>query len=131
MKDAPPVTLAENGPMRQQSWADAPTPAASIRRRPRRHRVYLCGDVEVDVDERIVRVRGQRVAPTYGEFELLLRLIQDPGRVVTRSELQLNPATPNPRAVDVQIRRLRVRLARARHFVVETVPRVGYRCRKR
>ena len=129
MRDAPPTAAGQDVNIRRGPWAEPPTAAAPVRRRPRKHTIYACGDVEVDLDERMVRVRGQRVAPTYGEFELLLRLIQDPGRVVTRSELQLSPATPNPRAVDVQIRRLRVRLARARRFVVETVPRVGYRCR--
>ena len=127
MKDAPKLVLGQDANVRQGPWEGAPR-AAPARHRPRRHTTYVCGDVEVDIDARIVRVRGQRIVSTYGEFELLRRLIEDPGRVVARSELQLNPASANPRAVDVQVRRLRARLAQARRFVIETVPRVGYRC---
>jgi len=96
--------------------------------RRRSHRLFTCGDLEVDADTRTVRVAGRSVPATYVQFEILLRLIEDPGRVLSRQVLAVLPGTTD-RAVDIQISRLRRRLAPARSFAIETVPRVGYRCR--
>ncbi len=100
-----------------------------VKSKSRTHRVYSCGDLELDVDTRTIRLGSQTVGSTYVQFEMLLRLLADPGCVLSREELAVLPGTA-PRAVDIQISRLRKRLSRARGFVIETVPRVGYRCRE-
>jgi DNA-binding response OmpR family regulator len=95
------------------------------------HTIHTCGDVQVDVDARIVLIGGRRVMLTYGEFELLLKLVADPGRAFSRDELRGdNPgaAASALRAVDLRIMRLRKKLASARDFTIETVPHIGYRC---
>lgn len=92
------------------------------------HRLYSCGDLVLDVDTRTVSLGEHILMPTYVQFEMLLRLLEDPGRVLSREELAVLPHTA-PRAVDIQISRLRKQLSSARRFVIDTVPRVGYRCR--
>lgn len=116
------MSVEHRSARRSRRKVGAPEPAR------RSHKTYRCGDVVLDVDERVARIDGERILPTYGEFEVLLRLIEDPGRVFSRNELQVHTNSAGPRAVDVQIRRLRVRLARARHFAIETVQHLGYRC---
>ena len=98
-----------------------------------RPNVYRCGDVEVDVVSRLIRVGSQPADPTYVQFEILLHMIREPGRVFTRDELRTalsDGRVASPRSVDIQIFRLRRALANARRFVIETVPHVGYRCRE-
>jgi DNA-binding response OmpR family regulator len=104
---------------------------SELEKMSRKQRTYACGDVELDPLQRMIRVGGKPVMPTYMEFEILLRLIREPGRVFTRS--QLRPAAANgkgagPRAVDVHIARLRQKIAGARSFTIEAVQHVGYRC---
>ncbi len=45
------------------------------------------GEVDIFVDEREVEVRGERVALTNREFDLLLYFARHPGRVFSRSQL--------------------------------------------
>jgi len=95
------------------------------------HKVYTCGDLQLDVDARMAHVDGSRVTLTFGEFELLRKLVADPGRAFTRDELRAErPDAPASaaRAVDLRVMRLRKKLAVARNFVIETVPHIGYRC---
>jgi DNA-binding response OmpR family regulator len=95
------------------------------------HTVHTCGDVQVDVDSRVTLIGGRRVTLTYGEFELLLKLVADPGRAFSRGELRGDhpgAAASALRAVDLRIMRLRKKLAGARDFTIETVPHIGYRC---
>lgn len=102
----------------------------SHRRSPRRlpaHTVHACGDVELDVDTRMVHVAGRRAMLTFSEFEVLLRMIEDPGRVLTREVLRVFPSG-TLRAVDIQVMRLRQKLAGAERFSIETVRNLGYRC---
>jgi DNA-binding response OmpR family regulator len=97
----------------------------------RSHAVYTCGDVQVDVEARGARIAGARVMLTFGEFELLLTLVSDPGRAFSRDELRIDgpgSAESTPRAVDLRIGRLRKKLAAATDFSIETVPHIGYRC---
>ncbi len=85
MKEASRAPIAPDTNIRRGPWPRSRTQAgAAVRRRPSKHLVFTCGDVEADVDERMIRVRGKHVVPTYGEFELPLRLSEDPGRVVPR-----------------------------------------------
>lgn len=91
------------------------------------HTVYACGDVEVDIDTRIAHVAGRRAMLTFAEFETLARLMEDPGRVLSREALRVFPSA-RLRAVDVHITRIRRKLASAKHLAIEAVPHIGYRC---
>jgi DNA-binding response OmpR family regulator len=97
----------------------------------RRHSACSCGDVVLDIDERMLYVDGARTELSFAEFEVLHRLMRDPGRVLSREELQAPlpyDGDRSPRAVDVRIARLRRKLSGARRFAIETVRYVGYRC---
>jgi two-component system alkaline phosphatase synthesis response regulator PhoP len=94
-----------------------------------RESIFVCGGVLVDIDARLVFVEGERLLLPYGEFELLLRLVRNKGRVLSRTELVGEPDRgASLRSVDVLVARLRRKLAQGRGFSIETVPNVGYRC---
>lgn len=86
--------------------------------------------LEIHVPYRAVRVAGAEVALTRLEFDLLLYLAREPGRVFARSTLLADvwhlPDSTSNRTVDVHIRRLRSKLGRRDHLI-STVRRVGYR----
>jgi DNA-binding response OmpR family regulator len=72
------------------------------------------GDVTLDRSHREVTVRGQPARLTFSEFELLARLMTEPGRLLNRQELLRaiwgDSAYRDPRAIDVHIRHLREKL---------------------
>jgi two-component system, OmpR family, response regulator RegX3 len=76
--------------------------------------VLKVGPVVLDRDRREVSVDGRPVHLTFSEFELLARLISDPGRLLNRQELLRaiwgDSAYRDPRAIDVHIRHLREKL---------------------
>jgi len=90
------------------------------------------GPVTVDLRRRRVTVHAQTVRLTSREFSLLRALLDARGRVQTREDLleavwgaaEVRPA--RVRAVDVYIRRLRMKLAAGGQQIV-TVRHVGYR----
>jgi len=90
------------------------------------------GDLSVDVARRIVRLRGQEIALTVREFDLLVFLMRNPGRVFRRAELldQVWGWTFGDQStVTVHMRRLREKVedtpAEPRRIL--TVWGVGYR----
>ena len=92
-------------------------------------------DVEVNVETRLVTVRGQRIDLTPSEFGILQVLIARPGRVFTRMELldqlQGEAYAAYERTVDVHVKNLRAKIEtdpRSPEYV-ETVYGVGYRMR--
>src|SRR5579864_7738666 len=95
--------------------------------------VLSFGDVQVDLDRRVVLRAGEEVKMTRAEYNLLTFFLQNPDRALTRDVI-LNSvwgyeSFPNTRTVDAHIVRLRQKLepeAEApRHFV--TMHGVGYR----
>ena len=94
----------------------------------------LCfGDVEVDVERRLIRKGGGDVRFTPAEYNLLLFFLQNPDRALTRDVI-LNSvwgyeSYPNTRTVDAHVVRLRQKLepdaGNPHHFL--TVHGVGYR----
>jgi DNA-binding response OmpR family regulator len=72
------------------------------------------GDVTLDHGRREVTVRGEAVRLTFSEFELLSRLMSEPGHLFNRQELLRaiwgDSAYRDPRAIDVHIRHLREKL---------------------
>jgi DNA-binding response OmpR family regulator len=93
------------------------------------------GDLRVEPSKRTVTLRGERVDLTFVEFEILVALAGDPGRVFTREALLTriwgDSAYRDPRTIDVHIRHLREKLEAdaKRPDYLFTVRGVGYRFR--
>jgi DNA-binding response OmpR family regulator len=92
-------------------------------------------ELRIDPAKRTVTVRGEPVALTFVEFEILEALAREPGRVFTRDNLLTrvwgDSAYRDPRTVDVHIRHLREKLeqeAKAPEYLF-TVRGVGYKFR--
>ena len=91
------------------------------------------GDLSIDQERYEVTVAGRRVALTYKEFQLLVLLASNPGRVYTReallSQIWGYDYLGGTRTVDVHIRRLRAKVESPGRSFVETIWNVGYRFR--
>ena len=91
------------------------------------------GQIVVDCDSYRVMVRGEDVALTPKEFELLRELARNPGALLPRAELLRSvwgfDETIISRTLDVHIGRLRKKIEcdPACPDLIQTVPRVGYR----
>ena len=92
-------------------------------------------ELRVDPAKRSVEVRGEGIALTFVEFEILIALARSPGRVFTRDMLLTriwgDSAYRDPRTIDVHIRHLREKLevdAKEPEYLF-TVRGVGYRFR--
>lgn len=88
------------------------------------------GELHIDRERHIVRVKGEDVVLTYKEFELLWLLCENRGIVYDRDTL-LNQIwgysfTGESRTVDVHIRSLRQKLGEC-GCLIQTVHGVGYR----
>ena len=96
-------------------------------------RVIKAGDVEIDADAYEVIVSRQRVFLTYKEYQKLVLLASNPGRVYSREEILTQiwgyDYFGGTRTVDVHIRRLRSKLEPGNRTFIETVWNVGYRLR--
>ncbi len=95
--------------------------------------VLSFADIEVDLDQRMVRRGGAETRMTRAEFNLLAFFLQNPGRALSRDVI-LNSvwgyeSFPNTRTVDAHVVRLRQKLEPdpeiPRHFL--TMHGVGYR----
>ena len=89
------------------------------------------GDLSIDQERYEVTVAGRRVTLTYKEFQLLVLLASNPGRVYTReallSQIWGYDYLGGTRTVDVHIRRLRSKVESPGRSFVETIWNVGYR----
>ena len=92
--------------------------------------VLECGELEADLPQRRITVSGNEITLTYKEFELLVFLMENKGKVVTRTTLLdkiwNTDFEGESRTVDVHIRTLRQKLGAAGELI-ETVRNVGYR----
>src|SRR5262245_47669248 len=93
---------------------------------------FVSGDLEVDVARRIVRARGRTVDLTPREFDLLLALLRQPGRVFTRDDLAAAAYGPDyeasGRTIDAHVKNLRSKIDGASTpSRIVTVFGVGYR----
>lgn len=88
------------------------------------------GALTLDPQEHTVSVNGERVMLTLKEYELLYKLMADPGRAFDREtllrEIWDTAYAGETRTVDVHIRSLRAKLGHAADCI-ETVRGVGYR----
>ena len=91
---------------------------------------YLCGRLFISPAKHQVRVDGESVSLTLKEYEMLLLLVKNSGRVFTRDELLSEiwgySFDGESRTVDVHIRTLRSKLGDCGKYV-ETVRGIGYR----
>ncbi len=97
--------------------------------------VYRLGGLELDQERREVRLDGRPVAVTATEFQLLERMLRQPGRVFSRDDL-LNAVwgvacNVTDRTVDVHVRRLRRKLEAdpSRPRYIRSVRGFGYTVR--
>lgn len=99
---------------------------------PPRPRVVF-GDVEIDVSGRNVRRAGKPVEMTATEFDVLMCLVGERGRVLSREDIFRRVRGPNhhgtPRTVDNFIQQLRAKLEAdpQEPAFIQTVRGVGYR----
>ena len=95
--------------------------------------VIQAGDLVINLERYEVTVAGRRVLLTYKEYQLLVLLADNPGRVYTRenllSQLWGYDYFGGTRTVDVHIRRLRVKIEGGGQPLIETIRNVGYRFR--
>jgi len=95
--------------------------------------VLTADDLQVDLAGRRIHVGDTEVRLTRKEFDLLVDLMRNRGRVVTRQRLLERvwgyDHPGETRTVDVHVRQLRKKLGAAAGDRVETVVGVGYRFR--
>lgn len=97
------------------------------------NREIKTGDLSIDLDSRIVKIKGEPIELTFKEFELLATMAKQPNRVFTRehlfSQVWESSFLGESRTVDVHIRYLREKLevdpSHPKHIL--TVRGVGYR----
>jgi two-component system alkaline phosphatase synthesis response regulator PhoP len=92
------------------------------------------GNLVIDLARREVTLDGKTLSLTFTEYELLIFLAANSGRVFTREAL-LNKIWGydyygGDRTVDVHIRRLRAKIEWGKHPFIETVRGTGYRFKK-
>ena len=91
------------------------------------------GDLDIDIERRLVRRDGEPISLTRTEFDLLAELVRADGRVRSRADLLGAVAGPNSfaleRSIDSHIRNLRRKLepGTGEPRYVVTVPGIGYR----
>jgi DNA-binding response OmpR family regulator len=96
--------------------------------------ILKCGDLEMNLSEHTVKVRGREVHLSPKEYELLKLLMMHQGRVLSRgfllSKVWGSETCPETRTVDVHIRWLREKIEEnpAEPKYIITVRSVGYKC---
>jgi two-component system KDP operon response regulator KdpE len=95
--------------------------------------VFQFGNIEVDLDKRMVKVGGEPVHLTPNEYRLLQVLIKHAGKVLTQHQLLIEVWGPNSteqsQYLRVYVAQLRRKLEQnpARPKYLQTEPGVGYR----
>ena len=91
------------------------------------------GELRVDVNKKAVTKNGARIDLTLREFNILLFLVRNPGKALSRAEIrqavwQSGDLYKDSRAIDVHIQHLRAKLESNPHDPnsIITVPGVGY-----
>ena len=89
------------------------------------------GDLIISPDNYEVSLKGKRVNLRFKEYEILLLLASNPGRVYSReillSKIWGYDYFRGIRTVDVHIRRLRSKIEDDTHSFIETIWNVGYK----
>lgn len=98
-----------------------------------RERILSYGDVTLDASRHTVEVAGQPIHVTATEMRLLVLLMKDPGRVVSREEIMGvihgNSYDRDPRTVDSHVSHLRRKLQAmtSQTRLIQSVYGLGYR----
>ena len=104
---------------------------AVLRRYQKAAGVFQVGDIEIDVDARVVRKNGVEMFLTMKEFDLLLLFLRNQGRALYRETIyeQVWGGTymGDSRTVDLHVQRLRKKLNLGEK--IESVYKIGYRFR--
>lgn len=91
-------------------------------------KVTQIGELQIDRDQYIISVAGQKIILPRKEFELLSLLASKPGKVFTRDEILErvwgNDVVVGDRTIDVHIRKLREKLGDDH---IKTVKGIGYK----
>jgi DNA-binding response OmpR family regulator len=101
--------------------------------RDTRDRMITHGDVSLDLAKHRVMVAGEELHVTATEMRILVLLLKDPGRVVSREEIMRvihgNTYARDPRTVDSHVSHLRHKLRVAPHGRqrIQNVYGLGYR----
>ncbi len=89
------------------------------------------GDFRMDADERTAYLRGEEIALTMREFDLLYKLLSYPKKTFTRTQLMEEfwdvDTQTGTRTVDVYMTKLRAKLAECDSFEIVTVHGLGYK----
>ncbi len=100
------------------------------RTKPSSPQEYICGELYVCPEKHIIRADGQDISLTLKEYEMLLMLIKNTGRVFNRDELLSEiwgySFDGESRTVDVHIKTLRTKLGSCGKYI-ETIRGIGYR----
>ena len=100
-------------------------------RGPSGRQVLRVDNLVIDLEKYDVTLGNRPVSLTYKEFQLLVLLASNPGRVYTREALLSQvwgyDYLGGTRTVDVHVRRLRSKIEDPDHSFVETIWNVGYR----
>jgi len=95
--------------------------------------IYQFRDCEIDTVERFLKKNGKRVELTTREFDTLMCLVENAGRIVTHDEMLncvwgVNNLNVEQSNLPVQVSRIRKALGEARtERYIETVHGMGYR----
>lgn len=102
---------------------------AAVLRRYRSHPRIAFRDLEICMDERVVRKEGQEVYLTHKEFELLALFLQNQAVALSREQILEHvwgyDYVGETRTVDMHVQRLRSKLGLQDEIV--TVYKIGYR----
>jgi DNA-binding response OmpR family regulator len=106
-------------------------PRATEKLKPVAEEETAARGVVIDLNRRRLYVDGKNASLTCKEFELLAFLVENEGRTVSREEIasiseRCGEPTPNPRTIDVHVRRLRSKIA-GYEDIVRTARGRGYR----
>ncbi|WP_336215707.1 response regulator transcription factor [Nonomuraea sp. LPB2021202275-12-8] len=98
---------------------------------PESRKVLAVGEVELDLHAYQVRVDGRIVHLPLREFELLLYLMRNADRTVTREQIMRHvwqaASSTSTNTISVHVKRLRARLGDDDDQLIQTVRGVGYR----
>lgn len=104
-------------------------------RRRNPQQIVTLGELRLDFDRRTIDRAGVRIEVSPREFDVLRVLVENRGRVVSRSQLLKSVwgigFDPQTNVVDTVIARLRKRLECGHERLIETVVGSGYRVRQR
>lgn len=90
----------------------------------------IIGDLQVDIDGREVELAGEKVSLTPKEFDLLVYLMKNKGRVLSREMMMENVWDDHyydQRTIDTHIKKLREKLGAEGEKHIKTIWGVGYK----